>query len=312
MVNIGVYKEEKECFYKGESYSVRDNGAVCRHPREGGRKRKMDGVWTFGSRDHRGYLFISGVQVHRIVATAFHGEAPSDQHVIDHIDTNRMNNRPENLRWVTRLENILLNPITVKKIELATGHDIEDVLNDITLLRGINLPPNISWMSQVSEQEARMSLLSYREWAKEKRPGAEEYYETNKRSSYIESLTKHAARVKQWHVNGYFPIVEKCTEICLENYLSAISEDSELFISETREQYRIIAKKAEIAPDGKKLMIICECGGVKPFALMSVEVIDGCFVHSYQMFFGYDGAEKYYELSLGREWTGGMVFDDYC
>lgn len=114
MINIGVYNEQKECTYKGETYSVRDNGAVCRHPREEKQLRRLDGVWTFGTPDERGYLFISGVQVHRIVATAFYGEAPSPDYVVDHIDTNRKNNRPENLRWVTRLENILLNPATVK------------------------------------------------------------------------------------------------------------------------------------------------------------------------------------------------------
>ena len=50
------------------------------------------------------------------MATAFHGEPPTKEHVVDHIDTNKQNNRPENLRWVTRLENILLNPITAKRI----------------------------------------------------------------------------------------------------------------------------------------------------------------------------------------------------
>lgn len=93
MVNIGVFKEQRECTYKGETYLVRDNGSVCRKHREGKKKRKLDDVWTFGTRDERGYLFISGVQVHRIVATAFLGEAPSEQHVIDHKDTNQMRSR---------------------------------------------------------------------------------------------------------------------------------------------------------------------------------------------------------------------------
>ncbi|WP_294143305.1 HNH endonuclease signature motif containing protein [uncultured Sanguibacteroides sp.] len=33
-------------------------------------------------------------------------------YVVDHIDTNRQNNRIENLRWLTKLENVLLNPIS--------------------------------------------------------------------------------------------------------------------------------------------------------------------------------------------------------
>ena len=310
MVNIGVFSKQLDCVYKGETYSVRDNGAVCRHPKQGKRHRRLDGVWTFGSNDGRGYMFISGVQVHRIVATAFHGEAPSPEYVVDHIDTNRMNNRPENLRWLTRLENILLNPITVKKIELATGHTIEKVLNDITILRNAKLPQNVSWMSQVTEYEAIEALHSLRKWAQTESNADD--YEKTERLPYQPSLTDCAARVIQWHVNGYFPSVENCSEITLKEYLSVLSKGSVIFVSETRNPYMIVADKAELSPDGKALMIICECGGVKPHALMTVTVQDGFFVHSYQMFFGYDGAEKYYELALGREWTGGAVFDDFC
>ena len=109
------FNQEITCTYKDELYSVRDNGAVLRHAREGKRVRKYDNQWTLGKPDNKtGYSFISSVRIHRIVATAFHGEPPTKRHVVDHKDTNKRNNRPENLRWVTRLENILLNPITVK------------------------------------------------------------------------------------------------------------------------------------------------------------------------------------------------------
>ena len=46
MVNINEYDEVKECDYKGEHYSVRDNGAIMRHQREGKKKRPYDEVWT--------------------------------------------------------------------------------------------------------------------------------------------------------------------------------------------------------------------------------------------------------------------------
>lgn len=108
--------EVKDCNYKGEHYSVREDGAIYRFTREGKRIRKYDNVWTHGNPDcFSGYMKICGEQVHRIVAYAFHGEPPTPEHVVDHIDTNRRNNRPENLRWVTRLENVLNNPITRKK-----------------------------------------------------------------------------------------------------------------------------------------------------------------------------------------------------
>ena len=57
MINIDDYSEIKECDYNEEHYSVRDNGSVMRHTREGKRKRKDDEVWSFGKLDkHSGYL----------------------------------------------------------------------------------------------------------------------------------------------------------------------------------------------------------------------------------------------------------------
>lgn len=43
--------------------------------------------------------------IHRIVATTFLGEMPTKLEV-NHIDGNKLNNRLENLEWVTRIENI--------------------------------------------------------------------------------------------------------------------------------------------------------------------------------------------------------------
>jgi len=111
---------------------------------------------------------IGSARIHRIVAMAFHGEPPTSQHVVDHIDTNRQNNRPENLRWVTRFENILLNPITCKKIELLCSCPIEEVLKDISILQKQSLPPEISWMRTVSQKEADESLECWLNWVEKK------------------------------------------------------------------------------------------------------------------------------------------------
>ena len=63
------------------------------------RPRKLDNVWTFGEKNERtGYMTVGTARVHIIVATAFHGENDSKKLVVDHIDTNRCNNRAENLR----------------------------------------------------------------------------------------------------------------------------------------------------------------------------------------------------------------------
>ena len=79
---LNDYTETKECSYKGEHYSVRDNGAVLRHAREGKRIRKDDGTWTFGKpNENTGYMEIGSERVHRIVAFAFLGEQIGRAHV---------------------------------------------------------------------------------------------------------------------------------------------------------------------------------------------------------------------------------------
>lgn len=171
MVSIDDFNEVKECAYKEEHYSVRDNGAIMRHQREGMRIRKLDNVWSFGNpNDATGYMDFCGERVHRIVATAFHGDAPSDQHVVDHIDTNRRNNRPENLRWLTKLENILCNEITRKKVELICG-SIENFLKNPQLLYGYEkVDKNFFWMRSVSKEEAQYCLDHWSHWAKTAKP----------------------------------------------------------------------------------------------------------------------------------------------
>ena len=171
MVNIDDYNEVKDCIYKEEQYSARDNGAIMRHPREGMRKRKLDDVWSFGKpNDATGYMDFCGERVHRIVATAFHGQAPSEQHVVDHIDTNRRNNRPENLRWLTRLENILSNEITRKKVELICG-SIEAFLENPSLLYGYeSVDKNFFWMKNATKEEAKNCLANWSHWAETDSP----------------------------------------------------------------------------------------------------------------------------------------------
>ena len=68
-VDICNFERETECIYKEEKYSVRDNGAVLRHSRDGKRPRPTDNKWTFGSLNKKtGYLEIATVRVHRILA----------------------------------------------------------------------------------------------------------------------------------------------------------------------------------------------------------------------------------------------------
>ncbi len=42
------FSREVDCTYKDERYSVRDNGAVLRHPSVSKGPRPSDNKWTFG------------------------------------------------------------------------------------------------------------------------------------------------------------------------------------------------------------------------------------------------------------------------
>lgn len=186
---LSQFTEERVCVYKDRRYYVRDNGAVYRQCKDEGKRRKWDEEWTFGKFDpNTGYMLIGQERVHRIVCTAYHGEPVGDKNVADHIDTNRSNNRPDNLRWVTKLENTLNNPVTRAKIELICG-SIEAFLENPELLYGHESEnPNFTWMRAVSKEEAQRSLARWQEWAakpvderKPKGEGVGEWiYEENK------------------------------------------------------------------------------------------------------------------------------------
>ncbi len=169
-VSVNDFYQEVKCGYKEELYSVRDNGAVLRHTSKGKRARPKDNNWTFGKLNIKtGYLEIASVRIHRIVATAFHGQPTTKEHVVDHIDTNKQNNRPDNLRWVTKLENILLNPITARRIEIVCG-SVEAFLTDPSKFRDKFPEPNYEWMCSVSREEAQTSKERLLAWAKSDKP----------------------------------------------------------------------------------------------------------------------------------------------
>ena len=165
---LNTFQEVRECDYKGEHYSVRDNGAIMRHPKPGKNPRPMDNVWTFGKRDDKtAYMLWGAHRVHIIVAYAFLGERDSSVYVVDHIDTNRCNNRVENLRWFTRLENALNNPITRKRIEWLCGGDIQKFIDDPSCLRTEDPKArDLSWMRTVTPEEAKTAMSNLMRWAK--------------------------------------------------------------------------------------------------------------------------------------------------
>ena len=338
---LDVFDREKRCEYIGRVYLVRDNGAICRLRSTGSRSTKLDNVWTFGKPNEKtGYMELASQSVHRIVAFAFLGNPPTDKHVVDHVDTNRRNNRPENLRWVTRLENVLNNPITRARIENTCG-SVEAFLANPSMLSGHEkIDSNFSWMRTVSLEEAHNSLERLTNWSKE-RPKSqggslgEWVFQKRKSEPYINSttsflshepielesidtpnetvsLTPNAVQVN-WQMPSEFPCCpKKSATNPLEDYKANMQVNS-VFCK--NDLYSSLVIDAAITDEGKALWVMTRSGGdsIKPWALAKVMYKEGKFIHeSMGSFFDQNGAKKYFTLAQGKEWTGGDVFDDYC
>ena len=329
MITVDEYfKEVKECTYKDEVYSVRDNGAVLRHSREGKRVRKHDNEWTFGKVDEKnGYCIIGTERVHRIVAYAFLGEPPTPQHVVDHIDTNRQNNRPENLRWLTKLENALNNPITRARIENICGSI------DVFVKNHEKIDPNFIWMRAVSPEEAKASLKRLKKWAEEHpapkggRIGEwvfqdpktyypkDKMFELMKNMEMIDEYDSPTPNVVQvhWKTPTEFPL---CPHDSIDNplieYNNRLSPGS--VFSRNMYQDAIVLDSAFNA-EKNALYVISKSSdenAIKPWFLSKITFKDDVYYHeNIQSYFGEDGALKYFTLAQGKEWTGGEIEDDY-
>ena len=351
---LEVFDRETQCEYKDRQYLVRDNGAICRLPKEGCRPSKMDNVWSFGKKNpDNGYMIFTGnIRVHQVVCTAFHGPEPQPHMVVDHIDTNRCNNRPENLRWLTRLENALNNDVTRKKIIYLCGSVVAFIENP-AILRTKALPPDVSWMKTVTKEEAAACKKHIDEWAKrdsksqgtgkglgdwvfsdeemaearkwnggqilpDYKPWAQQKAEIEEMNQRIweeehalkDSLTPGAKQL-DWKTPTEFPqIPQEITDTPLKDYLARLPKGAIY----TRNQWgESPVYDAAMAEDGTHLAVVTEISGATNYALSEVYFQDGFFVHkSIRTFFTEEGAQKYFAESLGREWTGGDVLEDYC
>lgn len=341
---LNVFDREMQCEYKGRNYIARDNGAILRLPKEGGRLTHYDNIWKFGKKDEKtGYMmFTSNVRVHQVVCTAFHGPAPEDNMVVDHKDTNRCNNRPENLQWVTRLENALNNPITRKKIIMNCG-SVEAFLKDPSALRQTAPDPNMEWMRTVTKEEAEKCMKNLIRWAEQDsktkpsgkgignwiykenvgKSSGTDWKTRDRRSGYLqeEDIEQHGikdsltpgAKQLNWKTLSEFPLCPpKGIGQTLNNYLNNL-EKGKLF---TRTKYGNGGEvyDAGYNPDDDALYVLTEnAGSLKPWALCKITIQDDCFIHENQgSFFEEVGGQKYFTLAMGREWTGGDVFDDFC
>ncbi len=199
-ISVHDFQRQVDCNYDDEQYSVRDNGAVLRRPRMGKRPRPTDGKWIFGKpNSQNGYMYISQKRIHRIVATAFHGAPPAPEYVVDHMDTNRQNNRPENLRWVTRMDNALNNPVTRKKIEYLCG-SIEAFRENPSMLNDLQGEPNFKWMRTVTPEEANNCMVRMSRWANSNNNTIRSTVAVNRNSLLGEGVYKP---LQQWELKEY-------------------------------------------------------------------------------------------------------------
>jgi hypothetical protein len=95
-------EESKDITVNGVRVTCYSDGSVYSH-----------GLWgrdrSFGSTNGDGYMQknvnLKKFKVHDLIAGAFLGEKP-ENYDVDHINGNRADNRPSNLRYVTRSENL--------------------------------------------------------------------------------------------------------------------------------------------------------------------------------------------------------------
>jgi hypothetical protein len=312
------FDKELAVEYRGEMYRARDNGSVCRQRRLNKRRRPLDGIWTFGSANAAtGYMQIGTEVVHRIIATAFHGKQPCEKHIVDHIDTNRKNNRTENLRWVTRLDNLLQNEITLRRIIIAYGS-----LDEFFKNPGAPLNPkaikNFGWMRTVSKEEAQESNERLLRWAKSDQApkggflsdwiyGARRNEPVVEDAPDIQSPTPSAMQ-RNWKTPTEF--LECPDKICLTEYAGRLKSGAVF----ARNQYgqSLVVKAAE--GDGL-LSVACNLpeNPVKGWSVAKVTIENGKFVHeAVRTCFTLQGTLKEHCILLGlpfEEFEGSI--DDY-
>ena len=341
---IEEYNEVRECEYKGEHYSVRDNGAILRHSKEGSRVRPLDNRWTFGKKNSQGYMSWGSERVHRIVACAFH-EMPKDKTdiVVDHIDTNRCNNRPENLRYVTRWENILNNPLTMAKI-IAVWGSIEAFLKDPKSLK-LKSPEDkrkYEWMRPASKEELNNAHNNWLKITNNPNP----HYTKNPQKFVTESIYKESSNDKIMRYYGYdreadnkedtheeisnfYPSeTPNCMQedwktpteflacpkdgVSIDEYYNNLVKGDPF--SRNRYGSTFVSDFAK-ADNGTSILVITDSpdNEIKRWAVAKVYIMDGKYVHkSVATCFEREGAEYYFVTMQGKEWTKELPSDVYC
>jgi hypothetical protein len=242
--------------------------------------RPNDNKWTFGKENSTNpYLHISNTRVHRIVATAFHGVPPDAKYVVDHIDSNCRNNRPENLRWLTRLENAIKNPATRKKIEYLCG-SIEAFLKNPSMLNELQDIPNFKWMRTVTPEEAQNCLVRMSVWAEVNKKSIKTTSVVNRKHTFGERVYKPLQKWEvglgrepglelaltpwcaqyMWGVDAYFPCCPQNFKTDpLDEYFQNLKVGAVLAYSDHDDfSFKLAVLKSEILNSKSSILVLCE------------------------------------------------------
>ncbi|RAX57265.1 hypothetical protein CCZ01_06725 [Helicobacter monodelphidis] len=133
------------------------------------------------------------------------------------------------------------------------------------------------------------------------------------------SLTQGAVQ-RYWRTPAYFPLCPQ--NLNLKNLDSSAMNPLESYQANLQEgkifsedQYgRHLILKAELSKDKDFIIVQTENKeALKKYYLCQIIYEKNVFVHiSMGSYFDQNGAEKYFTLALGKEWSGGEVFEDSC
>lgn len=124
-----VYKRSKAPYYR--TYEVSNMGRV-----------KINGkIIEPYNRGQLCYYKIGSFHIHRAVAELFVPN-PDNKPQVDHINTNRHDNRADNLRWVTPKENsnneLTLNHLSISHVGKKRSDEVKKRISEVT--KGKNNP----------------------------------------------------------------------------------------------------------------------------------------------------------------------------
>ena len=313
------FKDTRTCHYKGETYQVRDNGAIYREAKNNAKPRKDDNKWTFGNMDAKtGYLKLGSHRVHIIVATAFLGEKDGKTHVVDHYDENKANNKVSNLRWFTKIEYALFNEVALRKI-------IFHYKSLKNFMEAPNAPIETDrehfWLQTISQKEATTAGQKLLGWLKN--PYEDNFRKTKILLTLLDDeyysdlicISKAAypptAIQIYWDTPTEFPLCPK--EVNSENPIDEYFNNLKANEIVTKNIYCTYYVDEFVKLKSNKLIIKAHSyEQIKNYSIIKITYDNNFFVHEGITFFEENGALKEFSILQGLKWDGEDSIDDYC